>query len=62
MSPDPDHLRVAELTLHNIECHPGGMPYERYNPGHRKAHREFAHQFLNGLFNAGYTLTTTEEA
>lgn len=59
MTPDPDHLRVVELTTHNIECQPD-VPYERYGRRHRKDHHDFAHQFLNGLHNAGYTLTSKE--
>lgn len=61
MTPDPDHLRVTELTLHNIDCSPAGMPYERYDEEHHQRHRDYAHLLLNGYHNAGYTLTTTKE-
>ena len=60
MEPDPDHLRFVEQLHHRIQCHPtAGMPYERYGVKHRKGHRDFAVEFLNGLHNASLTLAST---
>lgn len=61
MKPDPDHLEAVTVTDHIVRCMPGAMPYERYSRLHRKDHDGFAHQFLNRLANAGWTLTTLKE-
>lgn len=62
MTPDPDHVRVLELSLHIVQCAPGDMPYERYGVKHRKRHHDLAEQLLGRIQNAGYTLTTSEGA
>jgi hypothetical protein len=61
MTPDPDHVRVLELSFHIIDCQPA-MPYERYGEKHRKGHNRRAKEFLARIQNAGYTLTTNEGA
>jgi hypothetical protein len=61
VTPDPDHVQVLAKSLHTVQCLPGVMPYDRYSIRHRQQHEKYAHLLLNGLHNAGYALTTTEE-
>lgn len=61
-TPDPDHVQVVAAQMHTVECLPGSLPYARFSQRHRDVHARRAKLLLSGLGNAGYTLTSVQEA
>jgi hypothetical protein len=59
---DPDHVQVVTAQVHDIWCLPGAVPMSRYSKKHLDVDARLAEWLLIGLDNAGYTLTTKEEA
>lgn len=59
---DPDHVQVVTAQVHDIWCLPGSLPIARYSKTHLGVDERLAKHLLAGLDNAGYTLTTKEEA
>jgi hypothetical protein len=60
--PDPDHVDVVARQMHARECVPVAAKLTRWSDAHIRRDRRWAEEFLAGLHEAGYTLTTLEES